>query len=94
LPVLQGTLEYVSADRLTTEQRPGLVATAAMPTQVPNAFYTARITIDHEELGKLKDMKLHAGMPVEVLINRGERTVLQYVVGPLSDNFARAFKEK
>jgi HlyD family type I secretion membrane fusion protein len=94
LPVLQGTLEYVSADRLTTEQRPGLVATAAMPTQVPNAFYTARVTIDHAELDKLKDMKLHAGMPVEVLINRGERTVLQYVVGPLSDNFARAFKEK
>jgi multidrug efflux pump subunit AcrA (membrane-fusion protein) len=94
LPVLQGTLEYVSADRLTTEQRPGLVATAAMPIQVPNAFYTARVTIERDELAKLKDMKLHAGMPVEVLINRGERTVLHYVVGPLSDNFARAFKEK
>jgi hypothetical protein len=33
-------------------------------------------------------------MPVEVLINRGERTVFEYIMAPLSNNFARAFKEK
>jgi HlyD family type I secretion membrane fusion protein len=93
VPVLDGTLEYVSADRLTMEQRPGL-STAAMPTLVPNAFYTARVSIDAKELGKLGDVRLHTGMPVEVLINRGERTPLQYIVGPLSNNFARSFKER
>jgi HlyD family type I secretion membrane fusion protein len=93
IPVLQGTLEYVSADRLTTEQRPG-TATAAMPTLVPNAFYTARVTIDRGELSKLENLKVHTGMPVEVLINRGERTALQYILAPLSNNFAKAFKEK
>jgi len=93
VPVLQGTLEYISADRLTMEQRPGY-ATAAMPTLVPNAFYTGRVTINRDELDKLQDTKLHTGMPVEVLINRGERTVLDYVIAPLSNNFARAFKEK
>jgi hypothetical protein len=36
---------------------------------------------------------MHTGMPVEVLINRGERTALQYITGPISNNFARAFKE-
>jgi HlyD family secretion protein len=60
---------------------------------VPNSFYTGRVTIPREELAKLDNIKLHTGMPVEVLINRGERTVLQYVMGPLSNNFARAFKE-
>ncbi|WP_395711629.1 HlyD family type I secretion periplasmic adaptor subunit [Reyranella sp.] len=92
-PVLEGTLEYVSADRLTMDQRPGL-STAAMPTLVPNAFYTARVTIDSKELAKLGDLKIHTGMPVEVLINRGERTALQYIAGPISNNFARAFKER
>jgi HlyD family type I secretion membrane fusion protein len=92
IPVLEGTLEYVSADRLTMEQRPGL-STAAMPTLVPNAFYTARVTIDPKEMAKLGDVKMHTGMPVEVLINRGERTALQYIAGPISNNFARAFKE-
>jgi HlyD family secretion protein len=93
IPVLEGKLEYVSADRMTTDQRPGLAA-AAMPTLVPNAFYTGRISIDRSELAKLENAKLHAGMPVEVLISRGERTALQYIMGPLSNNFARAFKEK
>jgi HlyD family type I secretion membrane fusion protein len=93
IPVLEGTLEYVSADRLVMDQRPG-TATAAMPTLVPNAFYTARVTIDPKEMAKLGDVKLHTGMPVEVLINRGERTTLQYMIGPISNNFARAFKER
>ncbi len=93
VPVLDGTLEYVSADRLTTDQRPGL-ATAAMPTLAPNAFYTGRVTIDRGELSKLDKVKIHTGMPVEVLINRGERTVFQYIMGPLSNNFAKAFKER
>ena len=93
IPVLKGRLEYVSADRLTTDQRPG-TATAAMPTQAPNAFYTARVTIDGDELSKLENIKIHTGMPVEVLVNRGERTALQYMLAPLSNNFAKAFKEK
>jgi HlyD family type I secretion membrane fusion protein len=94
IPVLVGTLDYISADRLTTEQRPGITATASMPALVPNAFYTGRVSIAPSELSKLGELKLHTGMPVEVLINRGERTALQYVLGPLSNNFARAFKER
>ena len=61
---------------------------------VPNAFYTARVTIDRGELSKLESLKIHTGMPVEVLINRGERTALQYILAPLSNNFAKAFKER
>jgi len=92
IPVVEGTLETVSADRVVTEQRPG-TTNASMPAVVPNAFYSGRIVVDQKELDDLDTVKLHAGMPVEVLINRGERTVLQYVIGPLSNRFARAFKE-
>ena len=92
VPVLTGTLEYVSADRLINEQRPGITSSNA-PALVPNAYYSGRITVDAKELEKLDKLKLHAGMPVEVLINRGQRTVFQYVMGPLSNQFARAFKE-
>jgi len=92
VPVLTGTLEYVSADRLVNEQRPGTTSSNA-PALVPNAYYSGRITVDASEIEKLDKIKLHAGMPVEVLINRGQRTVFQYVMAPLSNNFARAFKE-
>lgn len=92
VPVVDGTLEYVSADRFT-EQKPG-ITTSNAPVVAPNAYYSGRIVVAHDELAKLDKVKLHAGMPVEVLINRGERTVLEYIMAPLSNNFARAFKEK
>jgi hypothetical protein len=33
-------------------------------------------------------------MPVEALIKTGARTALGYMLSPLTDNMARAFKEK
>lgn len=93
VPVVVGTLEYVSPDRLVNEQRPGMTSSSS-PALSPNAYYSGRIVVSAEELKKLDKIKLHAGMPVEVLINRGERTVLEYVMAPLSNNFARAFKER
>ncbi len=93
VPVVVGTLEYVSADRLIGDLKPGVTSSNA-PAVAPNAYYSARIVVAHNELAKLDKIKLHAGMPVEVLINRGERTVFEYVMAPLSNNFARAFKER
>jgi epimerase transport system membrane fusion protein len=34
-----------------------------------------------------------AGMPAEILINTGERTLVQYLVKPLTDSFKRSFIE-
>lgn len=93
VPVVLGTLEYVSPDRLVSEQRPGMTSSSS-PAISPNAYYSGRIVVAPDELNKLDKIKLHAGMPVEVLITRGERTVLEYVMAPLSNNFARAFKER
>lgn len=93
VPVVSGTLEYVSADRLVTDQKPG-VTNSNMPAVVPNAYYSGRVVVSRDELEKLDKIKLHAGMPVEVLITRGERTVFEYIMAPLSNNFARAFKER
>lgn len=93
VPVVTGTLEYVSPDRLVNEQKPGMTSSSS-PALSPNAYYSGRIVVAPEELDKLDKIKLHAGMPVEVLITRGERTILEYVMAPLSNNFARAFKER
>ena len=43
---------------------------------------------------KLGDVKLVPGMPVEVFIRTHERTALSYLVRPVHDQIARAFKEK
>jgi len=92
VPVVTGVLEHVSADRLVDEQKPGMTSSST-PALARNAFYSARIMIPAEEFARLNGVTLYAGMPVDVMINRGQRTVLEYVLGPLSNNFARAFKE-
>ena len=80
-PVLTGTILTLSADRIVKEQE-------------NRSFYKARVEITGEELKKLGGQKLRAGMPAEVMINTGERTVLDYIIKPLTDAMARGFIEK
>jgi HlyD family secretion protein len=80
-PEVSGTVEQVSAD-IITEKTTG------------KSFYTTRIRIDEASLASVGDLKLIPGMPVEVFIQTGERDVLSYLVKPLKDQLARAFREK
>ncbi|MCK9993692.1 MAG: hypothetical protein Dbin4_02212 [Alphaproteobacteria bacterium] len=79
-PVINGVLETVSADR-TVEQRTGM------------AYYKGRVLIDAEQRQRLGDLTLRSGMQVEALINRGEQTALQYALKPLTEAFAKSFRE-
>ena len=84
LPRVDGRLISVSADRLMDDND---------GRKVP--YYLARVEISSEGLQALTNAKLALlpGMPVEVLVNTGDRTVLQYLVSPLSDTVARSFKQ-
>ena len=57
-------------------------------------YYTVRITVPANEIGKLGAVKLMAGMPVEAFVQPGERSMASYLVRPLHDQLARAFAEK
>ena len=50
-------------------------------------YFLTRIEIPKDEV-KLGDVELSAGMPADVLIQIGERTVLNYIMKPLLDAFA------
>lgn len=80
-PVIFGTLDNISADRIT-DQRTG------------NAYYKGRVLISQEQLDRLGDHKLHSGMAVEAMIKRGEQSVIRYLMKPLIDSLSRSFKEK
>jgi epimerase transport system membrane fusion protein len=81
---IQGKLVALSADRLVDPND---------QAQVP--YYRARVEIPTTALEELSSqgLDLVAGMPAEVLINTGERTLLGYLVDPLRDTFARSFIE-
>jgi epimerase transport system membrane fusion protein len=46
--------------------------------------------VDGANLG---NVELKPGMPAEVMINTGSRTLLGYLLEPLSNSIARSFRE-
>ncbi len=58
------------------------------------SFYKAELRLNSGELEKLEGQELVAGMPVEVYIQTGERTPLNYMVKPITDYFNRAMREE
>ena len=79
-PVVEGQLVQVSADRLINKD-----------TGAP--YYLARVALTDNGRQALGGRVLVPGMPVEVLINTGERTLLQYLMQPASNAFARSLIE-
>jgi HlyD family secretion protein len=80
-PELNGEVSRISAD-LTQDQKTGA------------AFYTVRIGLSEREIARLGALRLVPGMPVEAFIQTGERTVLSYLLKPLTDHVAKAFREE
>ena len=80
-PEIEGEVSMVSAD-LTQDQRTG------------TSYYTVRVLLKPEELARLRNAKLVAGMPVDVFIKTPGRTALSYLIKPLRDQAERAFKER
>jgi multidrug efflux pump subunit AcrA (membrane-fusion protein) len=78
---LTGELNYISAD-VFEDDRTG------------QFFFTVKVTVSDEELLKLNNQPLHPGMPAEVIIKIGERTVLEYITQPLTNALARAWREQ
>jgi len=80
-PELNGVVSRVSPD-VTTEQRTG------------QSYYTIRVSMAAQEIARLGDVKLIPGMPVEAFVQTGDRTMLSYLVKPLSDQLKRTFRER
>lgn len=79
-PVVEGKVVTISADRLVNEQ-------TGMP------YYLTRVELTAESQERLGELTLLPGMPAEVLINTGARTLLEYLVQPATDAFARSMIE-
>ena len=79
-PELTGILVKVSPD-LSVDERTGA------------AFYTARIALPAGEVAKLDRLVLAPGMPVEVFLPSTERTILSYLIKPVSDQIERSFRD-
>lgn len=80
-PEIDGEVGRVSAD-VSQDQKSGFT------------FYTARIRISPEQKERLGGLRLVPGMPVEAYVKIGDRSVLSYLMKPLSDQVSKAWKER
>lgn len=78
--LVSGSLVKLSPDRLIDQE-----------TDTP--YYSAEIQLLQDDLSLLEGMTLVPGMPAEVLIKTGERTMLGYITSPMRRGFARSLTE-
>ena len=78
-PEIAGKVTYVATDR--TEN-----------ADMKQAYYLVHVALDHAMLVR-EGLDLKSGMPAEVHIASGSRSLLSYVFKPLRDQFARAFRD-
>jgi HlyD family type I secretion membrane fusion protein len=80
-PELHGKVTLVSAD-IFQDEATGM------------AFYQAEIQLNEGEATRLpEDMVLIPGMPVEAFVRTADRSPMDYLLKPLADYFAKAFRE-
>ena len=82
---LHGTLEYISSDTLTEQG----------PKSEASVFYRARVTVGrHNTNPKLSRADLKPGMTATVDIQTGSRSVLTYLIKPITKAFQGAASER
>ncbi|MEF9999789.1 MAG: HlyD family type I secretion periplasmic adaptor subunit [Comamonas sp.] len=79
--VVPGKVQSVSSDLLTDPQ-------------TMMSYYLARIEVTAEGLQRLGKRQLQPGMPVEVVFKTGERSLLTYLLHPLTKRIAASLTEE
>ncbi len=82
--VVEGSVVSLSADLLTDPAASG---------QAASSYYLARVVVTPQGMKELEGHLLQPGMPVDVIIKTGERSLLTYLVRPLLQRLAVALKE-
>jgi HlyD family secretion protein len=80
-PQIHGGVSYVSAD-LTED-----------PQNKTASYYTIRVNPTGDELRHLGNLQLVSGMPAELFLQTGSRTMMSYLLKPITDQLKRTFSE-
>lgn len=81
LPMMTGTVTYLSPDSLTDER-----------TGQP--YFMAHISVDRTILKKFPEAKIMPGLPVQVELQTGAHTALNYFLEPIRDVMRNGMREK
>ena len=94
-PAFKGKIVAMSSDSIEDTKALQSLQTTGMSDDA--YFYPAKIEIDMDDFNKLakgKNLELKAGMRAEIMIITGKRTLIRYLLDPITDSVFRAFNEK
>jgi protease secretion system membrane fusion protein len=80
--VVEGKILSVSGDLLSDPQAPQF------------SYYLARVQVTPAGMKTLDQRQMQPGMPVEIVIKTGERSLLTYLIHPLTKRMAASLKEE
>jgi HlyD family secretion protein len=80
-PQLTGTVSLVSAD-------------TSRDQQTNASYFTVRVVLPDDERRRLGGLQLVPGMPAEIFMQTGSRTMMNYLLKPITEQMNRAFVER
>ncbi len=96
-PDLEAHVRFTAYKARTTPSLNGRVlrisADAQNDEKTSQSYYTAIVEVAPEEMARAPHVKLYPGMPVEVAITTGHRSLFTYLMQPLTDSLSRSFRE-
>jgi len=81
VPLMMGHIQSVSHDRLVDELN-------------KQFYFLGVISLERSDIPEEYRSRIRSGMPAEVIVASGERTVLSYIVSPLSESLRKSFRER
>lgn len=81
IPILNGKIESLSQDRISDPQN-------------KIDYFLGIVRVDIKQLPPRLRARVTAGMPAQVIVPTGERTVLQYLFSPLRDTLRTTMREE
>lgn len=79
-PVIMGKIRSISSDRFLDESN-------------GQSYFLALIEVDDSKIEHAHE-RLTAGLPAEIIMPTGERTVIDYLVDPLTERMRKSFREQ
>lgn len=80
-PEITGRVLFISADSITDDKAKG------------EKHFLVKVSLEREELKKITGATINSGLPVSTMFTTTERSLLNYLVKPLSEQLFSAFRE-
>jgi HlyD family secretion protein len=94
----EASVKLLAGNQRISSQLPGEVihisADQARDERTGESYFVVRIGLDRDEARRMTGVGLQPGMIAEAFIGAGARTPMEYMLQPVTDQFARAMRER